>query len=364
MTISRPCYCTRESVKRALDYAETARTDGQVDRAIEAASDSVEGLLHRRFYPQIATRSFDWPNLSYARPWQLWLDSNEVISVTTLTSGGVTIAPSAYFLRRADDLDEPPYNLLEINLNSAAAFGGGTTPQRDISITGLFGYRNDEAPVGTLAGNPNTTAATVDVSDSSRVGVGDIIRIDNERMLVTGKTMLDTAQTLTADVAASNAATTVPVATGSAYSADEVILVDAERMLVIDVAGNNLIVKRAWDGTALAAHTTGTHVYAPRTLAVQRGAVGTTAASHTSTTPVVRHAPPGLVRDLCVALALDQVLQEPSGYARAGAVQDNSHNNISTSNIRSSKNKLGLGIDSLLDRAETRYGRQARTRAV
>src|SRR5690606_22447868 len=57
-----PWYTTRETVKAALDYKETARNDAQVDRAIESASRAVEGLLHRRFYPETATRYFDWPN--------------------------------------------------------------------------------------------------------------------------------------------------------------------------------------------------------------------------------------------------------------------------------------------------------------
>lgn len=61
MTISRPCYATREQVKQALDIKESARSDLQIDIAIEAASDSVDGLLHRVFYPQVMTRYFDWP---------------------------------------------------------------------------------------------------------------------------------------------------------------------------------------------------------------------------------------------------------------------------------------------------------------
>lgn len=61
MTISRPCYVTREQVKQALDVKAPARSDLQIDLAIQAASDSVEGLLHRVFYPQDMTRYFDWP---------------------------------------------------------------------------------------------------------------------------------------------------------------------------------------------------------------------------------------------------------------------------------------------------------------
>jgi hypothetical protein len=349
---------------RALDYKETSRSHGQVDRALESASDDVEGLTHRRFYPQVATRSFDWPDLNRSRSWRLWLGANELVSVATLTSGGVVIPPSAYFARRSDNLEEPPYTHIEISLDSSATFGGGVTTQRDISVAGVFGYTAAERTAGALAGALNSSQATVDVTDSAAIGVGHLIRVETERMLVTDRGMLDTGQNLAGNLTASMAEVTVPVANGTAYGIDEVILIDAERMLIVDIAGNNLIVKRQWDGSTLAAHTTGADVYASRRLTVERAAQGTTAASHGSGTAIARHTPPGLIRDLCVAEALDQMLQEPAGYARAGSVQDNSHNSISVSNIRSSKYQLGLGIDGLRDRAYAAFGRKARIGAV
>lgn len=367
MTISRPTYCTREAVKRALDYKDTARSDGQVDRAIEAASDSIDGgtariggLLHRRFYPWTGTRYFDWPNDQYARSWRLWLDQHEVISVTSLTTAGTALTSGQYFLRPDDG---PPFGRVEINLASSAAFDSGDTHQRSIAITGVFGYSADEATAGVLAEALDATETGVDTSDSSLVGVGDVIRVDSERMLVTGRGMLDTGQNLGADLAASVAATTVQVATGSAYAVDEVVLIDGERMLVVDIAGNNLTVKRAWDGTVLAAHTTGADIYAPRTLTVTRGALGTTAATHSSSAAIARHVVPGLVRDLAVAEALGQLLGESSGYARRSGTTSTS-GSTSTSSTRSDRNDIGVGIDSLRDRAYTAYGRKARVRAV
>jgi hypothetical protein len=349
---------------RALDYKETSRSHGQVDRALESASDDVEGLTHRRFYPQADTRSFDWPDLNRSRSWRLWLGANELVSVTTLTSGGATIPPSAYFPRRSDNLEEPPYTHIEISLDSSATFGGGVTTQRDITVTGVFGYTAAERPAGALAGALNSSQTTVDVTDSAVIGVGHLIRIETERMLVADRTMLDTGQNLAGNLTPSMAETTVPVANGTAYGIDEVILIDAERMLIVDIAGNNLIVKRQWDGSTLATHTSGADVYASRRLTVERGAQGTVAASHGNGTAIARHTPPGLIRDLCVAEALAQLLQEPAGYARGGGVQDNSRNGISTSNIRSSKAQIGIGVDGLRDRAYTAFGRKARKAAV
>lgn len=260
MAILTPVYCTRQDVKRALDVHETARSNGQVDRAVEAASRTIEGVLHRRFYPQLDTRFFDWPNPQRARPWRLWLDQHELISVTTLTAGGVTIAPSDFFLE--PNGTGPPFTRLEIDLDSPAAFNSGGSHQRAIGVTGVYGYTVDEAPVGVLAEPLDASETGVDVTDSAQIGVGDLIKVDGERMLVTGRSMLTTGQTLQTPLTASNANVTVAVTTGSAYSVDEVILLDSERMLIVDIAGNQLTVKRAWDGSVLAAHT-GSTIFAP-----------------------------------------------------------------------------------------------------
>jgi hypothetical protein len=303
-------YTTREAVKSATDSKETARNNIQIDRAIEAASRSVEGQTLRTFYPQVATRTFDWPQ-QYTMPWRLWLDENDLISVTAMSSGGVAIAAGDYLLRPDTG---PPFTCVEVDRSSSASFGGGSTPQRDISITGLWGYGNDEEPAGALAAAiATTTATTVDVTDSAAVGVGSILRVDTERMIVTAKTMLTTGQTGT--ITLDNGATSLPVADGTLFAVDEVILLDSERMLVEDIAGNALIVKRAWDGSVIAAHT-GATIYARRRLTVQRRALGTTAATHANAAAIVKHMPPGQIHALCIAEALNQVQQENSGYAR------------------------------------------------
>lgn len=348
-------YTTREAVKDALDVKETARSDAQVDRAIEAASRSVEGLLHRRFYPESTTRFMDWPNAQRARPWRLWLDANEVVSVTTLTSGGSEIPSSEYFLRRADDRDEPPYTFIDLDLSTAAAFGNGPTWQRDIAITGVFGYRDDTAPAGALAASLDGTATTATVTDSGAVGVGDLLLIGAERLAVTGKAMTDTAVNISSSDALTSSAADVSLKLSTGTGAPvpgEVILIDSERMLVVDAAGTTLTLKRAWDGSVLAEHNAGADIYAPRLLTVQRGAVGTVAASHTSGAAVARQVYPGPVAALCEAYALNTLLQRESGYARVAGTGDNA------------KEFTGRGIKALEMDAYRTYGRKARTRAV
>lgn len=341
-------YCTREDVKVALDYKETARANGLIDIAIEAASRDVEELCHRKFYPLLATRKFDWPNRQFAKPWRLWLDQHELIEVTTLTSGGVTIGAADYFLYPDDG---PPYTRLEVDLDSTSAFGLGSTHQKDISILGLFGYSNTEVAAGALAEALDATEVGVDVTNSAAVGVGSLIRVDTERMLVVEKSMLSTGQTLQTPLTALASADSVAITNGAAFFPGETILLDSERMLVLDILGNTLLVKRGWDGSTLATHT-GSTVYAPRTLTVERGRVGTTAATHLTGMSLVRHAPPSPVRQYTKALAIDNLLQDSAGWARTSGSGDNE------------RESGGRGLAKLRDRVYGAYGRKARIRGV
>lgn len=344
-------YCTRESVKGALDSKLTARNDAQVDDAIEAASREVEGLLHRVFYPWTGTRHFDWPTEGGGgRPWRLWLDADELVSVTSITAGGVPV--TSYFLEPANS--GPPYTHVEVDLSSSSAFAAGATHQRAIAIAGVWaGCRIVEAPDATLAEALDASETAVDVTATATIGVGSVLRVDSERMVVTGRNWLDSGQNLGGSGLSAQANdVTVPVTTGSAYTAGEVLLIDAERMLVVDVAGNNLAVKRAWDGSVLATHANGADVYASRTLTVERGALGTTAATHDTAAAVVRWVPPALVGSLARAEAINTFQQEASAYGRTVGSGDNE------------REARGAGLKDIRDQAYTRHGRKARIRAI
>lgn len=347
-------YATREDVKRAVDSKETSRTNGQIDRALETAARNVEALCHRTFAPVIATKSFDWPNSQYATPWRLWLDANELISVSTVTSGGTAISTADVLLEPNEY--GPPYNRLELNLGSDAAFGGGETHQRDITITGLYGYRDDETTLGvtTEALDTSETGIDVDGPTAAAIGVGSVLRVDDERLAVTGRTMAATGQTLGGNLDAKAATVTVPLASAVGFIEDEVILIDGERMLVADVAGTNLIVKRGWDGSTLAAHTTGATVYASRTLTVTRGVLGTTAATHSTAAPVHRWDPPAPVRTLCIGEALNLLGLEHAGYAVA----------LKAGEAGSERTRDVRGIAALRAQVYDTYGRKARLRGV
>ncbi len=360
MAITTPCYCSREDVKRAIDIKQTARANWQVDRAIQSSARNVEGHLHRIFYPNDTTRYFDWPNFQSTYPWKIYLDQSELADVTVnvpvVTTGGrsnPTVIPAANIFWGPWNY-APPYTFLELDRSTSSAFGLGSTPQRDVGISGTYGWWMQTDPAGILAAAvSSTTATSVLVSDGSLLGVGNILIVDSERMLISDRSTATTGQTnlsgLTTNSTADVAAT---VTDGTQVHVDEVIQIDSERMLVVDVTGNTVTVKRAWDGSVLATHSTNTTIYAFRTLTVLRGQLGTAAATHLVSTPASIWRTPSLLRDLSLAESVNRVLEETGGYSDpqgegGGAIHG-----------------LGSALADLWDEATTLYGRKARSRVV
>lgn len=314
---------------RSLEINNTIRIKAIIDEKIDATSPIVESQLHRRFYPEQKTVKFNWPNYSYTPSWQLDLGDNELISVSQLVAGGVALtgdghaSSSQFFLRRWDDKDEPPYSYIEINLATSAAFSSGTTFQRAIEITGLFSGDKDTSTAlthGLLGGNITNVATSLVINPSAGiypVGVGSLILIGTERLIIVERQMSAVAgQTLVSTMDASQADKIVDVASGALFASDEIILLGAERMRIEDIAGNNLIVERAFDGTALTTHGIGEQVYALRTFTAKRGQLGSTAAAHNLNDPIYVHQYPGPVAELTKAETLVLIEQDSAAYAR------------------------------------------------
>lgn len=351
MSVTGVCYVTREALKAALDIHFTARNDPQVDLAIQAGTRAADNQMQRTFTPLMATRYWDWPNYQRAAPWRLWLDAWELAAApTSVTTGGVTIPLNECFFEPVNS--GPPYTYMELNRSTSATFGGGSTPQRDIAITGTWGYNLDNASAGALASAVSTTTGTtISVTNSMAAGVGDLLQIDTEWMLLADKAMTTTGQTLQTALTAKSDDQTVSVGSGAAFSAGEVVLLDAERMLVIDISGNSLTVKRAWDGSTLATHT-GSTIYAARSWTVVRGSRGTTAATHLNGAAITRFVPPSLITQLALAEAENHLLQGQSGYARTVGSADNE------------RPISGQSLADIRKLAYQSYGRKGRMRAV
>jgi hypothetical protein len=351
--ISRVAYCTRDQVKSALDIKETARVNEQVDRAIVAASENVEGFMHRRFWPEDGTRYFDWPNFQYAYPWRIWFDQYDLVVATQVTTGGQVIPLGDIFFEPVNKQASRPYEYMELDRSTNVSFGVGPTPQHDVAITGTWGFGATTDPAGTLTANIGSSDTALTVSDGSQVGVGNLLVIDSERILVQERANSSTGQTnLSGVTTAERNDQVITVTNGAAVNLGEVLQIDGERLLITDVTGNSVTVIRAWDGTTLAAHSAATTLYASRTLTVSRGLGGTTAASHTSTTAVGRHQVPAMIRNLTLAESINSVLQEQSGYARMVGSPDMA---IAAP---------GFALAELWEEARTNYGRKSRTLVI
>lgn len=359
MAITDPVYTTRETIKRALDQGEVARNNLNIDRCIESASRNVEGLCHRTFYPHLTTKYFDWPNQQQNTvPWRIWLDDTDLIALTGASSGGTTIPVSNINLE--PNRTGPPYTRIEVNIGSSSSFGGGQTHQQNVELTGLWGYTDAHHSIGSTVGALGDSETEIDVNAavSSRVGVGSILKIDDERILVTERRLLDTTQTVAgAGLSQSKGDTSLNVADGTQFDTHEILLVDSERMLITDIAGDTLIVERAFDGSNSAAHTPGTAIYAQRKLVVQRGALGSTADLHNAGSTVLLWNVPSGLQQYVTAEAIHELMQEQTGWFRT----------MSASSIFGGTAKRAATVEALMDYRDQiyqTYGRKARTRAI
>lgn len=380
MTISRVCYCNRTEAQRSIDFKDGLDANSALDRALTSAAENIDGQLHRVFYPSDDTRWFDWPPQGgegggqYAEPWRIYLDDNDLTCLTALVSGGVSIPLTAIYPGPANNprKGRPYYSKIELDRAQSWGFGNNAqSPQLSIAITATWGYGADADLAGNLAADVGSGDTTVTVTDGSKAGPGDLIILGygrgaatgvlpwaagiapylGERVLVTDQTMISTGVGFSGPATASAADNVLAVPDGTQFHAGEVLLLDAERMLLEEVTGNSLVLRRAWDGTVLAAHTSGT-IYAGRQFSVSRAQLGTTAASYSSAAAVYRHRVPPLVRDLAIAESAGQVLQEGSGYARTVGSGESAHP------------APGIALVDKWDEVRTRHGRKARSRGV
>lgn len=346
----RPWYCTREAVLEAVGASYTSRIAKLIDRQIGMACDAIDGKLHRRFYPEYRTFKLDYPNWQLAPTWTLWLESNEIISLQSLTSGGHSIPTNAVLPRRSDDIDEPPYDQLQIDLSTSYAFSASTTWQQAVEIEALTGYNatNTSLGVANLASTLNSSAviAIFEPSDGIyNIGVGRLLLIDNEYIILTERSNVDTGDELQSAMAAQPNAVTVAVTDGTAFARGELLTIGSERMRIVDIVGNNLIVDRAIHGSILSTHSMSDTVYAARQFNLLRGQLGTTSAEHSTADIVYAHDVPPLIEELATALAVTGTEQSSAGYAR----------NVGTET--SQRDTDAPGLTALWVAAKTTYGR-------
>lgn len=293
--MTAPAYATVEQVAAALDVEPSGHDVARLKRAVLTASRNIDDTLHRHFYPLTETRTFRLGGGGEG----FYLNA-DLLSLTAAT---------------ADDVAQ---TLSDITLSPGAApYSWVGVTGVDVDLTGVWGYSNDTEAAGAINGAiSDTTSTTLEVTDGSLVGIGDLLTIDSERFIVTNRAFVDTTANITADLTANKNDQTVTVNDGTLLNVGETIKAGAERMLITDISSNTLTVERATDGTTLAAHSQPVDVYAARTLTVTRGATGTTAATHNDAATITRNVPPQPIVTWCIAEAMVTLAQETAAYGR------------------------------------------------
>lgn len=296
-------YTTREAMKAAVGI-KGADLDALVDSYIASASGDVETEIGRKFIPYLATRSYPFAVFDKSKGRYVLRLDEDLLSVSLLTKDGdaaTEISEGDYILEPAN---RPPFRRIEFPSGSPSG----------LRVTGEWGWTAATSPAGVLAAALNDEDTVLDVIDASKVGVGDTLRVDDERLFVSDRMLLDTTATLAEGLAGEMNAVTINVDDGSKINAREMLLLDGERIFVEAVADNSLILKRAYDGSALAAHDSGASLYAYRRLVVVRAINGSEAAAHLEEAEIVKYVPPADVADLCRAEAIGHNEQGRSGW--------------------------------------------------
>ncbi len=197
-------YVSWEDLKIFLEIKDVL-DDSLLKQFSVGASRLFDTLTHRRFYPSKETRYFDdpetppvWPGywsplarfsprrryrLTYACD-SLALDEDllEVLSLTT-NNGSTTIASTDYFLLSAENNNRPPYNTINLEQGTGAAFVYSSTPQRANAVSGIWGYHQEWAgawnlTTATVSDNPLSSSATS--ATVSNIAAADIYGIGKQ----------------------------------------------------------------------------------------------------------------------------------------------------------------------------------------
>lgn len=318
-------YTTRNAVKTALDEMETARSNAQIDAAIAQGARDVEGLCDRGtgpfapFAPIYGTAYADFPRRGErGRVWRIRLQNTLISLDAATTNNGATVIDVDNDVFPEPVNSGPPFRSLEINLDSSASWSSADTFQRAIAMTGLWGWTNDRETIGALSGSlAGSVSATASMAwNTARFGVGDLLFIDSEAMIITEQTYVDSGQNLGAGLLAESSDVQLTVSDGTGFATDELISVEGERMRVEAITGNVLSVRRAEDGSQLAAHANGADIYALTGVQLARAQAGTTIAAHSAAAEVERWIVPPLLGALNRAYAINNLLQDRAGWAR------------------------------------------------
>lgn len=186
-------YTTLADVKSLLKIeVEDFSDDAVIDSLIEQASRFCDDTTGRRFFPSIETHKFDVPEGR-----AIWFD-DDLLAVITVTNGDdTTLASTEYILEPANI-----YPKYVIALTQATTYywedDDDNNTEQVIDINAWWGFRQDYSKRGWVLGTTlneggvlNATDTTFTVTSRAKFKIGQVIKIENEMMIVSGMNASD-----------------------------------------------------------------------------------------------------------------------------------------------------------------------------
>lgn len=164
--------------------------DTVIENLLKSSSRYLDDHTDRFFYPYIQTRYYDVPTSEQLDPRELKLHA-DLLEVLSLANGDGTAITSTYYdLRPRNDT---PYSKVRLKDNASVLWVSNTSGNVHdvIPLNGIWGYHNRYAQAWLLATITaealDTSETGTDVTSGTLFNTGDLIRIDNEFMYVSGK---------------------------------------------------------------------------------------------------------------------------------------------------------------------------------
>jgi hypothetical protein len=299
-------YCT---LNELIDELETpgvrAWKETQWLDKIRAASEWIDKTIGN-FIPITEARRFDGEG-------GIDLAAAPLLAVTSIVDDELTLTVSDYLLYPRQRLwENGPYCRITIDPD-APSLSVWSAGDDIIVVTGRWGMYELTKSTGATASQATSTETSLVVDNAANIGPGAALLIGTEQELVeaTGSSTDSTAN-LGEDLDASEEE--IDLSDGTKVNIGETIRIDFEQMKVRDKQTNTALVERGWNGTKRTTHANAADVYAYRTFTVKRGANGTTAAAHTSAA-VSRYVVPDDITHLCRKMAALKLKSAQSGFA-------------------------------------------------
>ena len=183
-------YLGLAELRRYREHATGQTKDDDLLRLFTGqASRWFEQMCHGRlFFPKVETRTFDFTNTLLLR-----LD-NDLLELSEVAIDGEVQVLADFFVY---PLNVFPKSRIEVDVSSASSFTFSNTPQKAITITGIWGYHEawndawidtlDSSQQNMLAGDTTLEFADIDGLDENgelRVTEQSTIRLENEYMYI------------------------------------------------------------------------------------------------------------------------------------------------------------------------------------